>query len=55
MDPQWKGISDKYIQDDCSFSNLNKIRAKVGGGDLNFQVAEVEDWGGWAAAPLPAT
>lgn len=44
MDPQWKGISDKYMQDDCSFSNINKIRYKgqVGGGDLTFQVAELE-------------
>lgn len=44
MDSQWRGISDKYIKDDCSFSNINKIRdkGKVGGGDLNFQMAEME-------------
>lgn len=28
MEPQWKGISDKYTQDDCTFSNINKIRDK---------------------------
>lgn len=53
MDPQWKGISDKYVQDGCSFSNINKIRhkGKVGGGDLNFQMAEIEE----GEQPLPAT
>lgn len=53
MDPQWKGISDKYVQDGCSFSNINKIRhkGKVRGGDLNFQMAEIEE----GEQPLPAT
>lgn len=45
MDPHWKGILDKYIQDDSSFSNISKIRSKgkAGRGDLNFQVVEMEE------------